>query len=66
MSEELSDIIGDDCYEPEDFKFDIREVLAFNRSENPNHICIRMKSGFDIIITIEFNEFERIHEEVLK
>ena len=66
VSAELSKIIGNDIHESDDFKFDVREVLAFNRSDNPNYSCLRMKSGFDITIAIDFEDFEAIHEEILK
>jgi hypothetical protein len=61
FANELAELGIDKELEQEDFYFDLTQVVAFNRSENPQYSCIWIKGGHGTItITISFEQLEEI------
>lgn len=63
--DEADEIIGKTLLEEEDFCFKANEVIAFNRAQDGENTCVRMRSGFDINVCIPFDEFETVLESAI-
>lgn len=46
------------------YRFDIKEVYAYNESSHVDMTTIRFKNGDSVIIDIEINDFDKLFEEL--
>lgn len=53
---ENSDLVNNDAYIYDDYCFDLFQLESFNPSEIEDHTTIHLKSGYDIVVAIAYDD----------